>query len=479
MGFEMLPSEKGPIIKVIGIGGAGGNIVNTMIRQKQSVKSVEFIVANTDRQALSRSEAENKIELGQTGLGAGGRPEVGQAAANEARESIANYLNGASMVFITAGMGGGTGTGAAPIVAEVAQELGILTVAIVTKPFSFEGSRRMKNAEAGLKELKTKVHSLIVILNDKLDEGREDATLQECFERADRVLYDACFGIAEVIEARGLVNLDFEDVRSVMSERGTALMGAGEAEGADRASLAASAAVSSPLLEGAGIKGAKGVLVNISGPSTVQTSEIKEAVEMIRNLADPDANVIFGFVPDKEIGDKMRVTVIATGLDQENEVEPPKEPKWLTPEPQPPKAPKNDSVADLFSNPSAEPEPEAEENEPEIAQLIPDPEPKTIEEPTYPPKTGKMAQKKKPVQPEQPRGATKDKDASVDENGFVSRPLRTPRNGAARNEQSSSWPFAGYFSGGENAKKNPGQEEDEIMDFVGKQVPAFLRKKKR
>ncbi len=478
MGFEMLPSEKGPIIKVIGIGGAGGNIVNTMIRQKQSVKSVEFIVANTDRQALSRSEAENKIELGRTGLGAGGRPEVGQAAANEAREEIANYLNGASMVFITAGMGGGTGTGAAPIVAEVAQELDILTVAIVTKPFSFEGSRRMKNAEAGLKELKTKVHSMIVILNDKLDEGREEATLKECFERADKVLYDACFGIAEVIEARGLVNLDFEDVRSVMSERGTALMGAGEAEGEDRAIKAAEAAVSSPLLEGAGIKGAKGVLVNISGPSTVQTSEIKGAVEMIRNLADPDANVIFGFVPDKEIGDKIRVTVIATGLDQENEPEPPKDPPWWTPEPQPPKAAKNEGVADLFNNPPVEPEPNVEENEQEDPQLIPDPGPEIIEEPIYPPKTGKAAQKKKPVQPEQPRGVTRGKEASDDENMFVGRPVRPTRNGAARNDQNSSWPFAGYFSGGENTKNNQEQEEDEIMDF-GKQVPAFLRKKKR
>ncbi len=477
MGFEMLPSEKGPIIKVIGIGGAGGNIVNTMIRQKQSVKSVEFIVANTDRQALSRSEADNKIELGGTGLGAGGRPEVGQAAANEAREEIANYLNGASMVFITAGMGGGTGTGAAPIVAEVAQELGILTVAIVTKPFSFEGSRRMKNAEAGLKELKTKVHSMIVILNDKLDEGREEATLQECFERADKVLYDACFGIAEVIEARGLVNLDFEDVRTVMSERGTALMGAGEAEGEDRAIKAADAAVSSPLLEGAGIKGAKGVLVNISGPSTVQTSEIKGAVEMIRNLADPDANVIFGFVPDKEIGEKIRVTVIATGLDQENESKPTEKPTWWTPEPQPPKTKKNEGVADLFNNPPAEPEPAVEEKEPEVPQLIPDPEPGIIEEPIYPPKTGKVAQKKKPVQPEQPRSVTRGKDTSDDEDMFVGRPVKSARN-AARNEQNSSWPFASYFSGGENAKKNQEQEEDEIMDF-GKQVPAFLRKKKR
>ncbi len=476
MGFEMLPSDKGPIIKVIGIGGAGGNIVNTMIRQKQSVKSVEFIVANTDSQALSRSEAENKIELGGTGLGAGGRPEVGQAAANEARENIANYLRGASMVFITAGMGGGTGTGAAPIVAEVAQELGILTVAIVTKPFSFEGSRRMKNAEAGLKELKTKVHSLIVILNDKLDEGREEATLQECFERADKVLYDACFGIAEVIEARGLVNLDFEDVRSVMSERGTALMGAGEAEGPDRAIQAASAAVSSPLLEGAGVKGAKGVLVNISGPSTVQTSEIKEAVEMIRNLADPDANVIFGFVPDKEIGDKMRVTVIATGLDQDKESKQPEDQTpWWPREQQPQNTPKDSVVADLF-NPPAEPQPEVEEKEPEVAQLIPDPEPEPLEEPIYPPRTPKVTQKKKAAQPtEPPRTPLKGKESSIDEGSFVGRPTKT-RGSGTRKDQGGLWPFAGYFSGAENAKKDSESEDD--ID-LGTQIPAFLRNKKR
>ncbi len=323
MAFEMYEDgESGALLKVVGVGGAGGNVINNMIRKK--VKgNIQFIAANTDRQALSTNLAESKIQLGHTGLGAGGKPEVGQAAANEAREEIADQLRGANMVFITAGMGGGTGTGAAAVVAEVAQELGILTVAVVTKPFTFEGGRRMKNAKGGIDALKARVHSLIIILNDKLEmELGEDATLIECFARADEVLYNAVAGISEIIQAPGLVNADFEDVRSVMSERGTAMMGSAEAEGQDRALQAASQAISCPLLEDIDVKGARGVLVNITASEGVKMSEVRIALDTIRNFADPDASIVFGNVFDETLGDKMRVTVIATGLDQEGEPTP-------------------------------------------------------------------------------------------------------------------------------------------------------------
>jgi cell division protein FtsZ len=320
MAFDIYEDgASGTVIKVIGVGGAGGNALNNMIRKSaQGQCEVEYIAANTDRQALSQSLAEKTIQLGTTGLGAGARPEMGAQAANEAREEIAAALRGANMVFITAGMGGGTGTGAAPIVAEVSQELGILTVAVVTKPFSFEGARRMRNANAGLATLKNRVHSLIVILNDKLEEELgEDATMKECFEKADEVLYNACSGIAEIIYKPGVINADFEDVRTVMSERGTAMMGAAEASGPDRAETAASSAIQCPLLEGVSLKGARGILVNISATETLKQSEVRKAMETIRNFADTDANVVFGAVYDETMGDRMRVTVIATGLDQE------------------------------------------------------------------------------------------------------------------------------------------------------------------
>lgn len=317
MAFDILENgASGTVIKVIGVGGAGGNALNNMIR-RSTTDEVEYIAANTDRQALSQSMAKKLIQLGSSGLGAGARPEMGAQAANEAREEIAEALRGANMVFITAGMGGGTGTGAAPIIAEVSQELGILTVAVVTKPFGFEGSRRMRNAEAGLAALKNRVHSLIVILNDKLEEELgEDATMKECFEKADEVLYNACSGIAEIIYAPGIVNADFEDVRTVMSERGTAMMGAAEAEGPDRAITAASEAIACPLLEGVTLKGAKGVLVNITASDNLKQSEVRRAMETIRNFADQDANFVYGAVLDENMGDRMRVTVIATGLDQ-------------------------------------------------------------------------------------------------------------------------------------------------------------------
>jgi cell division protein FtsZ len=284
-----------------------------MIRRE--VQNVEFIVANTDRQALKRSSASSLLQLGKTGLGAGAKPDVGRQAADEMRERIADSLRGAHMVFITAGMGGGTGTGAAPIVAEVAKELGVLTVAVVSKPFDFEGPRRMKIAEQGLAELEDKVHSLIVILNNKLEEVLgEDAEMAECFRAADDVLHNACAGIAEIINNNGLVNVDFEDVRTVMSEQGKAMMGTAQASGLDRARIAAEQAVASPLLEGVDLSGARGVLVNITASSSLKMKETREVMNTIRAFAAEDATVIFGTVKDEAMGDELRVTVVATGL---------------------------------------------------------------------------------------------------------------------------------------------------------------------
>ena len=314
MPFEMLETEtSGTVIKVVGVGGAGGNAVEHMIRRE--VQNVEFIVANTDRQALRRSSATNLIQLGKTGLGAGAKPDVGRQSADEMRERIADSLRGAHMVFITAGMGGGTGTGAAPVVAEIAKELGILTVAVVSKTFEFEGPRRMKIAEQGLAELEDKVHSLIVILNNKLEEVLgEDAEMGECFQAADDVLHNACAGIAEIINNNGLVNVDFEDVRTVMSEQGKAMMGTAQAGGLDRARIAAEQAVASPLLEGVDLSGVRGVLVNITASSSLKMKETREVMNTIRAFAAEDATVIFGTVKDESMGDDLRVTVVATGL---------------------------------------------------------------------------------------------------------------------------------------------------------------------
>ena len=314
MSFEILETEtRGTIIKVVGVGGAGGNAVAHMIAR--GVQGVEFICANTDHQALVRSSAKNILQLGRTGLGAGSRPEMGRAAAEEARDRIADALRGAHMVFITAGRGGGTGPGAAPVFAEIAKELGILTVAVVSKPFEFEGPKRMKLAEAGVNELEDTVHSLIVILNNKLEEVMgEDAEMAECFRAADDVLHNACAGIAEIINVPGLVNVDFEDVKTVMGEQGKAMMGTALASGLDRARIAAEQAVASPLLEGVDLSGARGVLVNITASSSLKMKETREVMNTIRAFAADDATVIFGTVCDESMGDGLRVTVVATGL---------------------------------------------------------------------------------------------------------------------------------------------------------------------
>ena len=314
MMFEMLDNaEKTTVIKVVGVGGAGGNAVAHMI--KSGVQGVDFVCANTDAQALAATSAPVQIRLGRTGLGAGAKPEQGRAAAETAREEIRAALNGANMVFITAGMGGGTGTGAAPIVAEVAKELGILTVGVVTKPFDFEGNRRVKMSEEGIDELSKHVHSLIVVLNENLyGLMDDDATQEDCFKAADDVLHNACAGIAEIINVEGNVNVDFEDVKTIMGEQGKAMMGTALASGENRALAAAQEAVACPLLEGVDLQGARGVLVNITASRSLKMRETREIMDHIRGFAAEDATVIFGTAYDEAMGDSLRVTVVATGL---------------------------------------------------------------------------------------------------------------------------------------------------------------------
>jgi cell division protein FtsZ len=317
MSIEMIEVEEfhlGTQIKVIGVGGGGGNAVEHMIGR--SVQGVEFICANTDAQALSRTASHKTIQLGQSGLGAGSKPEKGREAAELAVDDIRAAINGAHMLFITAGMGGGTGTGAAPVIARVAKEMGILTVGVVTKPFDWEGGRRMTNADNGLAELEANVDSLIVVLNEKLlDVLGDDITQDEAFAHANDVLKNAVGGIAEIINVPGHVNVDFEDVRTVMGEPGKAMMGTAVANGPDRARIAAEQAVACPLLEGIDLSGAKGVLVLITAAKgSLKLSESKLAMNTIRAYASPDAHVIYGTAYDDNLGDEVRVTVVATGL---------------------------------------------------------------------------------------------------------------------------------------------------------------------
>ena len=314
MQCEMIENhDRGTVIKVVGVGGAGGNAVTHMLRR--GVQGVDFVCANTDAQALTRTGAPVQIRLGETGLGAGAKPEQGKAAAETSREQIREALDGAHMVFITAGMGGGTGTGAAPIVAEIAKEMGVLTVAVVTKPFAFEGTKRMRMAEEGIDQLSQHVHSLIVVLNENLYEVMdEDATQEDCFKAADDVLHNACAGIAEIINVEGNVNVDFEDVKTIMSEQGKAMMGTAVASGPERARLAAEQAIACPLLEGIDLHGARGVLVNIPASRSLKMKETREIMDIIRGYAAEDATVIFGTAYDETMGQDLRVTVVATGL---------------------------------------------------------------------------------------------------------------------------------------------------------------------
>ena len=315
MAIEMIEEfDQGTQIKVIGVGGGGGNAVQHMIGQ--GVQGVDFIVANTDAQALNRSSASTLVQLGSTGLGAGAKPEAGRVAAEAAIETIRGALDGAHMLFITAGMGGGTGTGAAPVIARVAREMGILTVGVVTKPFEFEGGRRAKQAEQGVSELEANVDSLIVVLNEKLLEVMgDDVTQEAAFAHANDVLKNAVGGISDIIHMDAFVNVDFEDVKTVMSEPGKAMMGTAIATGPDRARKAAEQAVACPLLEGIDLSGARGVLVLIAASrSSFKLSESRTAMNTIRMYAADDAHVIFGAAYDESLGDQLRVTVIATGL---------------------------------------------------------------------------------------------------------------------------------------------------------------------
>ncbi|WP_129791625.1 cell division protein FtsZ [Sphingosinicella sp. CPCC 101087] len=311
--------ELRPRISVIGVGGAGGNAIANMIQSE--VQGVDFIVANTDAQALNHSLADRKIQLGlkiTQGLGAGSRPEIGKAAAEEAIVEIEQALDGAHMCFIAAGMGGGTGTGAAPVIAKAARDRGILTVGVVTKPFSFEGARRARSAESGIDELQQHVDTLIVIPNQNLFRiANPNTTFKEAFMMADEVLQQGVRGITDLMVMPGLINLDFADVRSVMSEMGKAMMGTGEAAGDNRAIEAAEQAIANPLLDGVSMKGAKGVIISITGGEDMRLMEVDEAANHIKDLVDPDANIIWGSAFNNDLEGKIRVSVVATGIDVE------------------------------------------------------------------------------------------------------------------------------------------------------------------
>lgn len=304
-------------IKVIGVGGAGNNAVNRMI--EEGIKGVDFIAVNTDRQALTKSKAGTKIQIGEKitrGLGAGANPDIGAQSAEENKSEIAETLRGADMVFVTAGMGGGTGTGAAPIVAQAAKEMGILTIGVVTKPFTFEGKKRLSQAERGIESLKGKVDSLVVIPNDKLLQVIDRKTsINEAFRMADDILRQGVQGISDLIAVTGTVNLDFADVKTIMLNTGMAHMGIGRASGENRAEDAAKQAVQSPLLE-TSIEGARGVIINITGGEDLGLHEVNTAAELVQRSVDPEANIIFGTVTDPEMGDEIQITVIATGFEK-------------------------------------------------------------------------------------------------------------------------------------------------------------------
>jgi cell division protein FtsZ len=316
--------ELRPRISVIGVGGAGGNAIANMMGA--DVQGVDFVVANTDAQALNASVADRRIQLGlkiTQGLGAGSRPEIGRAAAEETLDEIVRSLEGAHMCFIAAGMGGGTGTGAAPVIAKAARDKGILTVGVVTKPFAFEGARRARAAESGIQELQQHVDTLIVIPNQNLFRlANSETTFKEAFEMADEVLQQGVRGITDLMVMPGLINLDFADVRSVMSEMGKAMMGTGEADGDNRAIEAAEKAISNPLLDGVSMKGAKGVIISITGGEDMRLMEVDEAASHIKELVDPDANIIWGSAFNNDLGGKIRVSVVATGIDAEAGAQP-------------------------------------------------------------------------------------------------------------------------------------------------------------
>ena len=355
-----VPSELSPRILVFGVGGAGGNAVNNMIHSE--LQGVEYVVANTDAQALALASAERRIQLGSTitqGLGAGSRPEIGRASAEEGEQEIIDHLQGNHMAFITAGMGGGTGTGAAPVIARLAREQGLLTIAVVTKPFHFEGSQRMRIADEGLDVLQELVDTLIVIPNQNLFRvADEKTTFSDAFKMADDVLYAGVRGVTDLMTMPGLINLDFADIRTVMSEMGKAMMGAGEAEGDNRAVKASEAAISNPLLDDVSLRGAHGVLINITGGNDMTLYEVDEAANRIREEVDPDASIIFGSTFDEGLQGKVRVSIFATGITASGaEQSKPIRVREETPQYEPPEA-------EIFAAPETE---EAPVEEPAIA----------------------------------------------------------------------------------------------------------------
>ena len=372
--------ELRPRITVIGVGGAGGNAIANMIQS--DVQGVDFIVANTDAQALNHSLADRKIQLGPRitqGLGAGSRPEIGKAAAEEVNVEIEQALEGAHMCFIAAGMGGGTGTGAAPVIAKAARDKGILTVGVVTKPFSFEGNRRARSADAGIEELQQHVDTLIVIPNQNLFRiANPNTTFKEAFQMADEVLQQGVRGITDLMVMPGLINLDFADVRSVMSEMGKAMMGTGEALGDNRAIEAAEKAIANPLLDGVSMKGAKGVIISITGGEDMRLMEVDEAANHIRELVDPDANIIWGSAFNNDLDGKIRVSVVATGIDVDEATQaPPLQAKVF--------AFPNARQTATETAPTAEPTLEAPLAAPTTAEMEPEPlvltPPETLAEP--------------------------------------------------------------------------------------------------
>ena len=381
MSIEFLPAdvdELTPKITVIGVGGAGGNAIANMIRA--DVLGVEFLVANTDAQALKQSSAGHRIQLGAKitqGLGAGSRPEIGRAAAEETIDQVQKALEGAHMCFIAAGMGGGTGTGAAPVIAKAARDMGILTVGVVTKPFAFEGRRRAQSAEAGIEELQKYVDTLIVIPNQNLFLiANANTTFKQAFEMADEVLQQGVRGITDLMVMPGLINLDFADVRSVMQEMGKAMMGTGEADGDDRALIAAQKAIANPLLDGVSMNGAKGVIVSITGGEDMRLLEVDEAANHIRELVDPDANIIWGSAFNPDLEGKIRVSVVATGIDADAQAR-------VAPAAEQPRVfsfstPRRSAAAAAAEPVAAEPAPEPGFSEPSYAAEAP-PEPEADE----------------------------------------------------------------------------------------------------
>ena len=360
MGFELVTAPDTVVkIKVIGVGGGGNNVVNRMVRD--GMKGVDFVVVNTDKQALDMATASYKIQIGEKlthGQGAGSNPEVGRKSAEESRNQLAKALEDTDMVFITAGMGGGTGTGAAPIVAEIAKEQGILTVGVVTKPFGFEGRRRMMQAEKGIEDLRGKVDSLVIIPNDRLKHATDQKiTFANAFEIADDVLKQAVMSISDLIRETGFINLDFADVTAIMKDAGLAHMGVGRSAGKGKAEEAARLAISSPLLE-TSIQGAQGILVNVTGASDIGLDEVYEAANMVKELVHPDANTIFGATFDDSLGDEIRVTVIATGFDEKRTLDP------VTAVISRPGDSSKDKFDNLFLKPRTDEERKAEEKDP-------------------------------------------------------------------------------------------------------------------